>query len=306
MEIRYLRSFLVLANELHFTRAAAKLNLTQPTLSNQINAIEAYVGARVIDRTSRRVELTPEGRALESIAVGVVAEFDRGVELVREIANGAEGVLRIGYCSASMAKLLANVLRDYRLAHPHVTLNIEQMGTNASIAALRTQRIDVAFFHPPTEVDGLEAYEIDSDPIVLAIESGVVGAERSDSEDELPPIRLADVAELPLVIYPREMGPHLYDRIIGAYAAQEITPQIQQNVSLFTSAAEIVASGGGVAFLPKALGFSCPPQVELRSIVGPTITITYGVAVNPSNTNPCARSFVDRVYETTRTRTRIE
>lgn len=297
MDLRFVRSFLILAEELNFTRAAARLNMTQPALTNQINAIEKLLGAKIIDRSKRKIALTPAGEAFQPVATGLVNDFERGLEHVRQVASGSLGVLRIGYCSASMGKILGDVLHAYRAAAPKVTINIEQMNSNASIEAVRAQKIDAAFFHPPVDTEGLETIELAEDPVLLVLEKGASPKGRKPKPGSWPVISLKDVSHIPLVFYPRRMGPHLHDRIMAAYAAEGVVPTIQQNVGFFTSGIDIVAAGGGVTFLPAALHYACPEHVELRQVKGDPITIPYGIATNPESKNPSTARLLEIVQE---------
>src|ERR1700749_49747 len=211
MELRHLRYFLAVAEELNFTRAAKRLNIAQPQLTQQIKALEAEMGVTLFDRTGYRVELTDAGRTFMPQVARILADVRSAVTLAKRAALGDVGHVRVGFTeSASFNPRVTAAFRNFRTAYPEVEVSLEESPTTVLAAALREGRIDAAFVRPPLRaVGGLGLHIVDEEEMVVAVSTGHPLAERPDLE-------MKDLADETFVLYPRVDGPGLADTVIAA------------------------------------------------------------------------------------------
>src|SRR5450830_1809345 len=229
LELRQLRYFVAVAEELHFGRAAARLRMTQPPLSQAIQGVEELLGAALFERDRRSVLLTHAGAALLPEARRLLAQAADLPELVRAAAAGETGRLALAFVSSADYSVLPPFLRSYRSAFPDVQVD-----------DLLHQRIDVGLLIPPlpdkavAELDYLKLLE---EPLVLAVPAGMT----ADG-----PLALQDAPRLPLIIFPRPIAPALYDAILGCFAAAGLTPQIGQQAIQMQTIVSLVSAGMGL------------------------------------------------------------
>lgn len=271
MEFRYLQSFITLAEELHFTRASIRLNLSQPALSHQISTLEQSVDAELFDRSRRRVSLTLAGQAFLPMARGILDDWEKGLGTIRHIASGKARFLRVGYASACMPRFLARTIRSYREACPDMAFELIQMSTNEQVQALRVGDIDVAALHPPIDETGLKAYDVCRDPMWVALFAKSLPVEETE-------VHFESLRDLPLVIFPRMAGPHLFDSILAAYAKAGVSPDIQQRIHSWHSALYYVGTGPGVAFVPETFRDAHPTSVRVLPLAQGSIELPYALA----------------------------
>ncbi len=186
MQTRRLRYFIALAEELHFSRTAARLHIAQQALSKQIRELEDSVGAQLLQRSTRNVELTAAGAAFLEAARATVAAFDDGVETARRMARGEAGTLRLGYVVGGALELTRPILEEFALRHPRVELELREYGHDDRSAGLAEGSADVAFLRPPISVQGLEVETLFTEPLLAALPPGHRLATRAAvSVDEL-------------------------------------------------------------------------------------------------------------------------
>lgn len=248
MELRHLRYFVAVAEEGHVTRAAERLGIQQPPLSQQIQALERELDAQLFRRKPRGVELTPAGRALYDEARAILARADEAVAATRRAAQGEAGRIGIGFTSsASFHPFVPRTIRTFREAHKLVALALEESGTTELVAALRAQTIDAAFVRSPVgESDDLFVRPLFDEPMVAALPSGHSLA----GGDNLP---LAALAGETFVLYRRPIGPGLHDAIIAACDRAGFSPKIGQEAPRMLSTLSLVAAGLGVTVVPASM-----------------------------------------------------
>ncbi|MEZ5211423.1 LysR substrate-binding domain-containing protein [Gordonia sp. (in: high G+C Gram-positive bacteria)] len=188
MNTRRLRAFVAVAEELHFTRAAARLYLAQQSLSKQIAELEADVGTPLLTRTSRRVELTPAGTVFLDAARDVLARLDQGVTQARSVGRGEHAVLRVGFIVGAALELTPLILGDFAEWYPDARLELREFGLTDPTAGLGTAETDVAFLRLPCATDGLDVYPLFTEPSVV----GVRSTHRLAARESLTPADLAD------------------------------------------------------------------------------------------------------------------
>ncbi len=249
MELRHLRYFVAVAEEGHVTRAAERLGIQQPPLSQQIQALERELDAQLFRRKPRGVELTPAGRALYDEARAILARTDEAIAATRRAAQGEAGRIGIGFTSsASFHPFVPRAIRAFREAHPLVALALEESGTTELVAALRAQAIDAAFVRSPVgESDDLFVRPLFDEKMVAALPSGHA---LSGVSGVLP---LAALAGETFILYRRPVGPGLHDAIIAACDRAGFSPKIGQEAPRMLSTLSLVAAGLGVTVVPASM-----------------------------------------------------
>jgi len=249
MELRHLRYFVAVAEEGHVTRAAERLGIQQPPLSQQIRALERELDAQLFRRKPRGVELTPAGRALYDEARAILARADEAVAATKRAAQGEAGRIGIGFTSsASFHPFVPRAIRAFREAHPLVALALEESGTTELVEALRAQAIDAAFVRSPVgESADLFVRPLLEEAMVAALPSGHA---LSGASDMLP---LAALAGETFILYRRPVGPGLHDAIIAACDRAGFSPKIGQEAPRMLSTLSLVAAGLGVTVVPASM-----------------------------------------------------
>jgi DNA-binding transcriptional LysR family regulator len=172
VQTRRLRSFVALAQELHFSRTAARLHIAQQALSKQIRELEEAVGAQLLERSTRKVELTPAGAAFLEAAVATLAAFDDGVEAARRLARGEAGTLRVGYVVGGALELSRPILEEFARRHPRVELELREYRHDDRSAGLGVGSADVAILRPPISAPGVALETLFVEPLLVALPVG--------------------------------------------------------------------------------------------------------------------------------------
>jgi DNA-binding transcriptional LysR family regulator len=291
MELRHLRYFVTVAAELHFGRAAERLFISQPALSQQNRGLEAELGLKLLERDRRGVRLTPEGAAFLAEATAVVQQADRAAEVARALAEGATGRLRLSYVRTIPGGLPERIVREYRRRFPRVDLSADSGSTGANVARLLSGELDVAFVHPPLEhAAELGCVEIGTEPLVVALPSAHPLSRRRR-------IRRDQLAGVPLVYFPRANSPAVFDQgltqVYGAARAPDIARTEPSEERMLVA----VAEGVGITLLPEARVATLRyPGVTYRRFADPEPTVALGVAFHQP-LSQAARRFVELAQE---------
>jgi DNA-binding transcriptional LysR family regulator len=273
--LRRLPYFVAVAEELHFGRAARRLNLAQPPLSQQIRRLEAEVGFPLFERRQagpRRVALTPAGAALLDAARRALALAADGVEAARRAGRGESGALTLGFAASVMLTPVAGVVRAYRERYPGVQLRLREMVTSVQVQALRAGEIDAGFLREPPAAPDLAAEPVLRESFAVAIPARHALAARR----ELP---LGALAAEPFVLFPREAGPAFHDQIVTLCAAAGFTPRVVQEAVEWQTVIGLVATGLGVSVVPDGVRALRAPGVVYRplpaSVPGTTVSLAW-------------------------------
>ncbi len=246
IELRHLRYFLALADELHFGRAASRLGIAQPPLSQQIRRLEDLLETRLFDRTSRRVELTDAGRAFRAEASRVLAAVAGAVGAVHRAGRGETGELRVAFAATVMFLDLPQIIRTFRDRFPLVHLDLREMPTGPQLDGLRNGDIDLGFVREPGADSELEIVTVMREPLRIAIHVGHPLASR-------PGLSVADLAEEPFVLFPQELAPGLHAQVMGLCRRAGYAPRVvEESRELYTSVS-LVEAGIGVSILPASV-----------------------------------------------------
>jgi DNA-binding transcriptional LysR family regulator len=296
IDLRQLRYFVTVAEELHFGRAAARLHMTQPPLSQTIQALEELLGAPLFLRSRRSVELTPAGQALLPEARRMLAHAAELPELVRAAAAGESGRLSLAFISSADYSVLPPFLRSYRAAYPQVQIALQEATSDLQIEDLLHNRVDAGLLIPPlpdkarSELDYLKVL---AEPLILAAPAGLPALDGGG------PVWLKNLPPLPLIIFPRPIAPSLYDAILGCFRAAGITPEIGQQAIQMQTIVSLVSAGMGLALVPQSVSNLMRPGVEYRALRDPSPQVETGLAWRRDNRSPVLQGFLDLLRKTT-------
>lgn len=250
MELRHLRYFIAVAEEGHITRAAERLGMQQPPLSQQIKAIERELDVQLFRRKARGVELTDAGRALLDHARATLAHLDRALETTRRTARGEQGRICVGVTpTAPFHPFVPRVIRAFREAFPKVSLTLEECLSKELLERLRDERMDVAFIrNAVADAEGLVINPLLEEAMVVALPSGHVLAQGNDGAA----LSLKRLARETFILY-GPPGSGLYDGTIAACRTAGFSPRVGQLAPRITSTLSLVAAGLGISFVPASM-----------------------------------------------------
>ncbi|MGW0811695.1 LysR family transcriptional regulator [Streptomyces viridiviolaceus] len=275
-----LHAFVVLAEELHFGHAAARLGIAQPPLSQQIRRLEDKVGHALFSREPGRVTLTPAGRELLPAARRALTDLADGLAAARAIGSGRSGRLRIGFAASLALTVLPGLLRTFRQRFPGVDLDIREMTTAPQLAALQDKTIDIGLLRePPATETELEFRTVLSEPFVAVLPAGHTLAARRT-------VHVAQLADSPFVLLPRAVGPRLHDQITGLCTAAGFTPQVAQHAVEWQTVCALVGTGLGVSLAPASIRRIRLKGVAFRGIEPSTARTRVAVAWRKNDPNP--------------------
>lgn len=299
MDLRQLRYFVAVAEERHFGRAAQRLSMTQPPLSQQIRALEASLGAPLFVRTNRSVELTAVGRQLLPEVRRILADADALPAFAQGLAHGEVGTLSLGFVSTADYGILPPLLREFGERYPRVRLQLLEATSDVQVEALMDGRIDAGLFIPPVPAryaNELSYLPIVREPLMLALPAGRGTAVDDDNvADTRPgaPVSLADFADEPLVIFPRRVAPAFYDIIMGCYAALGLTPRVGQEAIQMQTIVSLVSAGMGVALVPQSLCHLRRTGVTYRALRETSTLIETGLLWRTAEVTPVLEGFLE-------------
>lgn len=285
MELRHLRYFVIVAEELHFGRAAERLYMTQPALSKQIHSLESELGVLLFARTKRTVQLTTAGLVLLEQALQLLQKADRAVQLTRRAARGEIGTLRIGFTTTATQTVLPTFVREFRDRYPNVELTMQELCTEAQVQELHQHRIDLAFLHPPIDKRGLKLYSIWAEPFVVVLPKHhhLSGQER---------VHPKDLAQELFILHPRQEGPTLYRQFLELCRQLEFEPAIAQETASHTTRICLVAAGQGVTFIPKSVQALIGTEVVCKPLEPCALQMEFAAAWRQNDNSPVLEAFL--------------
>ncbi len=246
-DLRQLRQFVAVAEHLHFGRAAQALHISQPPLSRSIQDLEAKLGARLFERSRRKVELTPAGRWYLEEARQVLARLERASRAVAELAAGGAGSLRIGFVTIADYSVLPALLSRFKAAQPGVTLSLRELVTEAQLEALAAGDLDLGFVLPPLPAREVDSIAVNREPLVVALPA------RHPLAAAKGPLGVRTLADEPFVMVPASLARGLSDVVLGLCARAGFAPRIAQEAVQMQTVVSLVSSGLGVAIVPASL-----------------------------------------------------
>ena len=289
MDLRRLRYFVAVAEELSFRRAAERLRMAQPPLSTQIKQLEGALGVGLFDRTGRGIRLTEAGSFLLGEARRLLAQVDQTVDLTRRVGHGRVGRLTVGFLPSIGHGVLPSVLREFRASFPEVDLQLRELNPDQQVQELHDKRIDVGFLYLPLEDRALSIRPVFSETLVVAL------PEQHPLADE-PDVPLHALSDEPFILPPQHRVPGCYSQIMKACHQAGFSPRaVQKDVWLMQTSVDLVAAGIGVALVAgslRNLGRSGVVYKTLRDLSPP---LEIGVVWPRGEESPVLRSFLDVV-----------
>ena len=296
-DLRQWRYFVTVAEERHFGRAATRLSMTQPPLSQAIRALEDALGVVLFARTKRSVALTAVGAALLPDVRKLLEAADALPPLARSLARGETGSLALAFVSTADYGLLPSLLHAFGARYPRVRLQLAEATSDVQIEELVAGRIDAGLIIPPVpprHAAELSYLPVVREPLVLAMPATGSPDALSGALDDVP-VRLADVAALPLVIFPRRLAPGFYDIITGCYGAVGETPRIGQEAIQMQTIVSLVSAGMGVALVPQSLRNLRRTGVVYRPLADGAPVVETGLVWRTGDVSPVLAGFIDIV-----------
>jgi len=290
IELRQLRYFVAVAEEMHFGRAAARLHMTQPPLSQTIQALEASLGAALFHRSRRNVALTAAGMALLPQAQRLLSEAEALPELARRAAAGESGRLSLAFVSTADYSVLPPTLREFRERYPQVQIELREATTDVQLEELSQGRIDAGLLIPPVPdklKNELDYLKVLSEPLVLAAPKGLPGLRGKTA------VNLSTVGELPLIIFPRRIAPSFHDAILGCFRHAGLSPHIGQEAIQMQTIVGLVSAGMGIALVPQSVSNLKRPGVEYKHLIDRAPTTEIGLAWRRDNRSPVLQAFLE-------------
>lgn len=260
MDLRQIRYFVVLAEQLHFGRAAELLNMAQPPLSQQIKNLEAELGVTLIDRSSRPIALTLPGQTLLKEGRQLLAQFDRVESATKQARDGKSGRLIVGLTGTAALDFASPLLKAFGSRHPEVLVSLHEMNSPSQLLALENGSIHIAFVRPPVLDERFYIRLVHTETFIVALpcDHELAGREA---------IRLRDIQDLPLVIFEREEAPGFRDLILHVCRAAGYTPSFFQDASHMSTMLCSVGGGLGVALVPRSASRMAIPGVSFLEVL---------------------------------------
>ncbi|HEX6356147.1 LysR family transcriptional regulator [Actinophytocola sp.] len=285
MDLRHLRAAVAVADHLHFGHAASALGVAQPPLSQQVRALEAELGVTLFERTTRAVRLTPAGESFVADARNALSMVDTAVRRARAAGRGETGELAIGMVGSAVSQPLPAIIRAFRAKYPAVTLSFHVLPTVTQVERLRAAVLDLGLLRPPLPgpADDLELVSISREPLVAVLPSDhrMAGRRR---------LAVSTLANEPFVMFPRALGPGLYDEITALCRRGGFTPTVAQEAVQLPTIVGLVAAGCGVSILP---GSAAQPRPEVVFVpLSPVVRLVdLAIALPKGNRSAVAANF---------------
>lgn len=287
MDLRRLTCFLAVADALNFSRAAQRLHMSQPPLSQQIRLLEQEMGAQLFERSRRAVTLTPAGLLLQEKARQIVELHQQAGELCRMAAHGLAGRLRIAFtASVPLFDEFSAMLRDFRTRYPEVELDLQHMTTGEQIAALTAGQIDIGFMRPSPAFRipvPIREQTLWRDELMLALPA-------RQAADSLP-VALSALADQPFVLHPTVLGGGLHEHILALCSEAGFVPRIAQPARETSTMLALVAAGLGLSIVPSVYERICPPGVVLQPLADAARHSRIAMVSMQQAPSPCVQMF---------------
>ena len=249
MTFRQLRYFTVLAEELHFGRAATRLHISQPPLSASLRQLEDELGVQLLERTSKRVAMTRAGEVFYRQACRLLSQLGDTQDLVKRLAESASGLVRIGFTPTMIFRHLPDLLAEFQRRHPGIDIQLIEKNSIDQIEALSLSRLDIGFIHSLPLPSTIASHVIADEEFVCCLPIHHPLSTRSS-------VTLGDLVSEPLVMFNRSLAPHYYDHIVGLFHVANVEPTIRHEVSHWLTIIALIAHGVGISLVPRSLANS--------------------------------------------------
>ena len=291
IELRQLRYFVAVAEELHFGRAAKKLHMTQPPLSQAIQGLEAELGTALFHRTTRQIQLSAAGIVLLPEAKRLLGQAELLPAIAQRAAAGVIGELRLAFISIADYSILPPALRHFRKHYDKVKIVLQEATTDRQLALLENAEIDVGLLIPPIPdrlSDTLHYRKLRNENLILALPEG--------AEKRANPTKLSSYKDLPLILFPRKIAPALHDTILGCFREAGLTPVIAQEAIQMQTIIALVSAGMGMALVPESVANLQRVGVHYQTMElsnSMRDSVELGVAWRRDSNSPVTQAFLD-------------
>lgn len=291
MELRHLRYFVAVAEELNFCRAAERLRIAQPPLSLQVRHLEDELGAPLFNRVKRRLMLTPAGHTLLNDARRLLTDAEGVKRRVREVARGQTGQLAIGYVGTAMYDLLPGAMRLFRERFARVEISLEEMSTAAQVQALRRGQIQLGLLRPPLNDEALETEDLLQERLMIALPEKHPLGRKSH-------IRLGELEQESFILCSAACEPSLHHCYLDLLKQAGYEPRIVQEVTHLQTQLGLVAAGLGVSLVPSAVTCLSRPGVVYREVRCPQVILPKSAAWVKGVASPQLEGFLVAMRQT--------
>jgi DNA-binding transcriptional LysR family regulator len=286
MELRQIRSFLSIAETLHFGRTANLIHLSQPALSLQIRALEEEVGVKLLERDRRKTTLTAAGMAFRDNATAALLRIEQAVRSARLAADGKLGLLRIGFISTAGNEIVPDIVRRFRESNPQIELSLRNILTIDQIQMLDAGSLDIGFLRLPIgDHPELEVVEIHREPFVVVVP-------RSHKLAKSRKVRLRELSGQDFVMYERAYAPGFHDLLFGMLRNAGVVPNISQTAGQMPTLISLVAAGMGISILPASTAKHNVASVVTCEITDAIPMSEIGIAINRRNRTAIIGNFI--------------
>jgi DNA-binding transcriptional LysR family regulator len=290
MELRQLQYFVAVAEERHFGRAAQRLHMSQPPLSIQIKGLEAELGVRLLNRSTRQVTLTDAGRTFLERARAILSAVEEAKGAARSVEQGMQGRLRVGFISSATLSLLPPSIRLFRERYGGVELELKELTSAQQIDALYEDEIMVGLVRLPLRAPGIRLEPVLEERLVVALPS-------DHALEEFDRVPLEAIADLPLIFFTRQLIPGFHAQIVELFQRVGAFPKVAQHAVHLQTIVGLVASGIGIAILPSSAERVSREGVVYRALDVPDATSWMGLAWVEGDESKLVKNFVRTVHE---------
>ncbi|MBD2072110.1 LysR family transcriptional regulator [Leptolyngbya sp. FACHB-671] len=292
MELRHLHYFIAVAEELHFSRAAERLHISQPPLSQQIRDLEEELGVKLFERTKRQVHLTEAGNVFLERSYRVLAQLEQAIAATQRIGRGEVGQLAIGFVGSAMYTVLPEILRVFREQFPAVELHLHELTTAQQIQALYDKQVDVGIVRSAISEPGLSVECFLPESLVLALpETHPLSTQTQ--------VSLSTLADELFILFPAKMGPVFYEQIINMCQQAGFRPKVAQEAVQMETIVGLVAAGLGIAIVPDSLQKFHRGGVIYRNLKEEIPNTGLYLTWRQHDSSPVVRTFLDLARRTT-------
>lgn len=286
MELRHLRYFVTVAEELHFGRAAQRLQIAQPPLSQQIRQLEEELGVQLFHRTKRSVQLTEAGQLFLEEASQILTRAEQAIQIVQRADRGETGRLTLGFVGSATYSVLPVVLKVFRRRFPEVLLSLHEMTTTQQVQALHEDRIHLGFVRPPIYEQELMIESILKEPFVAVLPE----FHRLANETQ---ISLRSLANDPFILFPRYLGSGFYDQIVNMCQQVSFQPQVAQEAIQMQTIISLVAAELGVALVPASVQNLQRVGVVYKALAESTSQVELAMVWRPDKISSVLQKFLE-------------
>ncbi len=290
MDLRQLKYFVTVAEELSFVRAAQRLHMSQPPLSQQIKALEEELGVELLSRTRREVKLTDAGRVFLAESRELLEKAQAVAHRTRQAGGGEQASLRVGMATSALFHVLPTLLDRVKARLPGVSMTITDMNSDEQVRSLTVDRIDLGFIHARPDTRGLARCNVVVDTFAVALPATHALAGRAD-------LALRDLQDEAMVAFSREHAPALFDALIASCQQEGFSPRIGHVARHPASVLQMVQLGLGVSIVPRAYSNHAPPAVVFRHVPSMAARLKIDAIWREGNPAPGLRRVIDDVLQ---------